>query len=48
MIRNWINELMNLVAGNSRHVTYVGTWQFLFLFILLFFLSIPALLFYFA
>ena len=46
MIRHWLNELMNLVAGNSRYVQYERFWQLVFLFVLLFLLTVPGLLYF--
>lgn len=44
MARNWINELMNMVAGNSRYVHYSRFWQLVFMLLLLVLLLIPVLL----
>ena len=44
MLAQWINELMNLLAGNSRYVNYPWVSQLIFILILLFFLLIPVLL----
>jgi hypothetical protein len=44
MVQHWINELMNLVAGNSRYVTYSPTSQLSFIVLALFILLIPFLL----
>ena len=45
MLAQWINELMNLLAGNSRYVYYQPLTQLIFIVILLLlFLMIPILL----
>ena len=48
MVRHWINELMNLLAGNSRYITYTGSRQRLFLLVLLLVLLIPIVLLWLA
>ncbi|MBN8824171.1 MULTISPECIES: hypothetical protein [unclassified Spirosoma] len=48
MFEHWINELMNLLAGNSRYMRYSRTRQSLFLLSILAFLVITFLLIYFV
>ncbi|ADB38900.1 hypothetical protein Slin_2887 [Spirosoma linguale DSM 74] len=48
MVRHWVNELMNLIAGNSRYVHYPVFWQFLFILLLFVLLLIPVLLHFLA
>ncbi|QHV95031.1 hypothetical protein [Spirosoma endbachense] len=45
-MRHWILELMNLLAGNSRYVSYSSRQQAVFALILLFVLITPALLYW--
>lgn len=44
MLTYWINELMNLLAGNSRYVRYGRVKQFIFVLLVLIFLTIPIVL----
>ena len=44
MLTHWINELMNLLAGNSRYVHYGRLMQLIFVLLVLIFLAIPIVL----
>lgn len=48
MRRHWLNELLNMMAGNSRYIHYSTRAQWLALLVLLLLLSIPILLYWFA
>jgi hypothetical protein len=48
MISHWINELMNLLAGNSRYVHYTQLRKLVFIGILFLFLVISIFLFLFV
>ncbi|WP_170061216.1 hypothetical protein [Spirosoma aerolatum] len=48
MLEHWINELMNLLAGNSRYIRYSRNRQSLFILGILAFLLITFLLIYFV
>ena len=48
MLEHWINELMNLLAGNSRYVRYSPTRQRQFVLGILAFLVLTLLLIYFV
>lgn len=43
MRRDWLNELMNVLAGNSRYVTYTPQQKRLFVLSMLLFLLISYL-----
>ncbi|GAB4023245.1 hypothetical protein [Spirosoma koreense] len=46
MLTHWINELMNLIAGNSRYVRYSRIRQLAFVGSLLLFVLLTWLLFF--
>lgn len=48
MGRHWMNELLNLIAGNSRYVYYSTRTQWLALLAILALIVIPLLLSWFT
>jgi len=48
MWHHWMDELLNLVAGNSRYIRYSARTHWLALLVLLILISIPLLLYYFG